>query len=63
MVFTQLSTCYTELTSLSRINGLHISEFLALQTLASLAMSLLPLQGHGQASSDIQVHNFYNTLL
>ena len=39
------------------INDLHVSELLALQTLA-----MLPLQEHGQTSTDVQAHNFYSTV-
>ena len=41
----------------SIINNLHVSDILAMLTLA-----MLPLQGHYQSSTDVQVHNFYNTL-
>ena len=38
---------------------IHVSELLALQTLA-----MLPLHGHSQTSTDVQAHmySFYNTL-
>ena len=38
---------------------IHVSELLALQTLA-----MLPLHGHSQTSTDVQahMHSFYNTL-
>ena len=66
MVFIQvqykLSIYYAELTSLvlyntSKINNLHVSELLVLQTLA-----MLLLQGHSKTSTNVQAHNFYNTL-
>ena len=37
--------------------NLHVSQLLALQTLA-----MLLLQGHSQTSTDVWAHNFYNTL-
>ena len=40
-----------------KINNLRVLELLALETL-----TMLPWQGHGQTSTDIQAHNFYNML-
>ena len=34
-----------------------LSELLAMQ-----AQALLPMQGYSQTSTDVQAHNFYNTL-